>query len=98
MGIETGRLLVVDDVEMNRDLLSRRLMQQGHTVEVAENGRRALEKVRAGEFDLVLLDIMMPEVDGYQVLKEMTSDPVLKHIPVVMISAVTEMDSVVRCI
>ncbi len=95
---EPGRLLVVDDVEMNRDLLSRRLKQQGHAVEVAENGRRALEKVRAGEFDLVLLDIMMPEVDGYQVLKEMMDDPILKHIPVVMISAVTEMESVVKCI
>ncbi len=95
---ETGRLLVVDDVEMNRDLLSRRLAQQGHSVALAENGRRALEMVRAGDFDLVLLDIMMPEVDGYQVLKEMMDDPVLKHIPVVMISAVTEMDSVVKCI
>jgi sigma-B regulation protein RsbU (phosphoserine phosphatase) len=98
MAIETGRLLVVDDVEMNRDLLSRRLAQQGHSVALAENGRRALEMVRAGDFDLVLLDIMMPEVDGYHVLKEMMDDPVLKHIPVVMISAVTEMDSVVRCI
>ncbi len=98
MATETGRLLVVDDVEMNRDLLSRRLEQQGHSVALAENGRRALEMVRAGEFDLVLLDIMMPEVDGYQVLKEMMDDPVLKHIPVVMISAVTEMDSVVKCI
>jgi len=98
MGTEAGRLLVVDDVEMNRDLLSRRLVQQGHSVAVAENGRRALEMIRAGEFDLVLLDIMMPEVDGYQVLKEMMGDPVLKHIPVIMISAVTEMDSVVKCI
>jgi serine phosphatase RsbU (regulator of sigma subunit) len=88
----------VDDVEVNRDLLSRRLKQQGHSVEVAENGRRALEMVRGAEFDLVLLDIMMPEMDGYQVLAEMMADPVLKHVPVVMISAVTEMDSVVRCI
>ena len=98
MSDQPARLLVVDDVEMNRDLLTRRLKQQGHSVEIAENGRLALEKIRAGEFDLVLLDIMMPEVDGYQVLKEMMDDPVLKHIPVVMISAVTEMDSVVKCI
>jgi serine phosphatase RsbU (regulator of sigma subunit) len=98
METEGGRLLVVDDVEMNRDLLSRRLEQQGHSVAVAENGRRALEMIRAGEFDLVLLDIMMPEMDGYQVLKEMMSDAALKHVPVIMISAVTEMDSVVRCI
>lgn len=88
----------MDDVEVNRDLLARRLKQQGHAVAVAENGRRALEMIRSAEFDLVLLDIMMPEVDGYQVLAEMMADPVLKHVPVVMISAVTEMDSVVKCI
>jgi sigma-B regulation protein RsbU (phosphoserine phosphatase) len=93
-----ARLLVVDDVEMNRDLLSRRLKQQGHDVATAENGRQALEKIRADSFDLVLLDIMMPEMDGYQVLAEMMGDPVLKHVPVIMISAVTEMDSVVKCI
>ncbi|HSP93364.1 MAG TPA: SpoIIE family protein phosphatase [Thermoanaerobaculia bacterium] len=98
MAAEIGRVLVVDDVEANRDLLSRRLKQQGHAVSVAENGRRALEMVRAEPFDLVLLDIMMPEMDGYQVLSEMMSDPALKHIPVIMISAVTEMDSVVKCI
>jgi sigma-B regulation protein RsbU (phosphoserine phosphatase) len=98
MGTEGGRLLVVDDVEMNRDLLSRRLEQQGHSVAVAETGRRALEMIRSREFDLVLLDIMMPEMDGYQVLKEMMGDAALKHVPVIMISAVTEMDSVVKCI
>ncbi len=98
MDAEAGRLLVVDDVEANRDLLGRRLKQQGHAVAAAENGRRALEMIRAGEFDLVLLDIMMPEMDGYQVLTEIMGDPALKHIPVIMISAVTEMESVVRCI
>ena len=67
-GTGSARILVVDDVEANRDLLSRRLKQQGHDVESAENGRRALEMVRAEPFDLVLLDIMMPEMDGYQVL------------------------------
>jgi sigma-B regulation protein RsbU (phosphoserine phosphatase) len=98
MSQETGMILVVDDVEANRDLLSRRLKQQGHAVQVAENGRRALEMVRAEPFDLVLLDIMMPEMDGYQVLAEMMGDPVLKHVPVIMISAVTEMESVVKCV
>ena len=98
MTAEAGRILVVDDVAMNRDLLARRLQQQGHTVSLAENGRRALEMLRAGEFDLVLLDIMMPEMDGYQVLGEMMGDAALKHVPVIMISAVTEMDSVVKCI
>jgi len=93
-----GRILVVDDNEMNRDLLSRRLRQQGHTVSVAENGRQALERIAAEELDLVMLDIMMPELDGYQVLDRMRADGTLDRLPVVMISAVTEIESVVRCI
>ena len=94
----SGRLLVVDDNEMNRDLLSRRLRQQGHTVSVAENGRQALEKIAAEELDLVMLDIMMPELDGYQVLDKLRADGTLERLPVIMISAVTEIESVVRCI
>lgn len=93
-----GRLLVVDDNEMNRDLLSRRLRQLGHAVETAVNGREALERIRAEEFDLVLLDIMMPEVDGYRVLEELKSDGSLYRVPVIMISAVSEIESVVRCV
>ena len=95
---ETGRILVVDDVEVNRDLLARRLKQQGHAVATADNGRQALERVRGEEFDLVLLDIMMPEMDGYQVLEDLQRDPALKHIPVIMISAVGEIESVVKCV
>jgi len=83
---------------MNRDLLSRRLQQQGHTVTRAENGRRALEMIAAEEFDLVLLDIMMPELDGYGVLEQLRADGTLDRLPVIMISAVTEIESVVRCI
>ena len=64
----------------------------------AENGRRALEMLRAEDFDLVLLDILMPDINGYQVLEQMKSDPELRHIPVIMISALDEIDSVVRCI
>jgi DNA-binding response OmpR family regulator len=93
-----GRILVVDANEMNRDLLSRRLRQQGHTVSVAENGRQALERIAAEDLDLVMLDIMMPELDGYQVLDRMRADGTLDRLPVVMISAVTEIESVVRCI
>lgn len=95
---EPGRILVVDDNEMNRDLLSRRLRQQGHTVSVAENGRQALEKIAAEGLDLVMLDIMMPELDGYQVLEKMRAGGILERLPVIMISAVTEIESVVRCI
>ena len=93
-----NRLLVVDDNEMNRDMLSRRLQKQGYVVEMAEDGRNALVKMGESEFDLVLLDIMMPEMDGYEVLARIKGDDRLRHIPVVMISAVGETESVVRCI
>ena len=93
-----GSLLVVDDNEMNRDLLSRHLQRQGHTVSVAENGRQALGMLENCTFDLLLLDVMMPEMNGYQVLAHMKSAENLRHIPVIMISALDEMDSVVRCI
>ena len=93
-----GFLLVVDDIEANRDVLSRRLKRQGYSVATADNGREALEKLRAETFDLVLLDIMMPEMDGYEVLRQLKADEALRHLPVIMISAVDELDSVVRCI
>jgi adenylate cyclase len=93
-----AHLLVVDDNEANRDVLSRRLEREGYRVSCAGNGRQALTMVRETGFDLVLLDIMMPEIDGYQVLKEMKADPALRDIPVIMISALDETRSVVRCI
>ncbi|MCA1595444.1 MAG: response regulator, partial [Chloroflexi bacterium] len=93
-----GLLLVVDDNEMNRDVLSRRLEKQGYRVALAENGREALEVVRTQPFELVLLDIMMPEMDGYETLRCFKADETLRHIPVIVISALNEMESVVRCI
>jgi signal transduction histidine kinase len=96
--ILTGRILVVDDNELNRDMLSRRLQRQGHQTELAENGRQALEFLRDEPFDLVLLDVMMPEMDGYAVLARMKEEASLRNIPIIMISALTEMDSVVKCI
>ncbi|MBF2028804.1 MAG: response regulator [Oscillatoriales cyanobacterium C42_A2020_001] len=98
MNPELGSLLVVDDVEANRDLLTRRLQRQGYEVAVAINGRAALEMIKQQPFDLVLCDIMMPEMDGYQVLEHLKADPGLRHIPVIMISALDDMESVVRCI
>jgi Response regulator containing a CheY-like receiver domain and an HD-GYP domain len=98
MNAERGSMLVVDDVEANRDLLSRRLQRQGHTVAVAENGRQAIELLKKQPFDLILCDIMMPEMNGYQVLEHVKADPALRHIPVIMISALDDIDSVVRCI
>jgi len=93
-----GRLLVVDDNKVNRLLLGRSLEQQGHIIEMAENGRQALEMLQSKPFDLVLLDIEMPEMNGYQVLEKVTSDLKLRDIPIIITSALEEVESVVRCI
>jgi signal transduction histidine kinase len=93
-----GHILVVDDNRMNRIKLSRSLEIQGHRVELAENGQQGLDKLRAGAYDLVLLDIVMPGMDGYQVLEEIKGDPELRELPVIVISALDETDSAVRCI
>lgn len=98
MKANPATVLVVDDNEVNRDVLARRLQRQGHRVVMAENGRQALESMQTRPFDLVLLDIMMPEMNGYQVLEHMKVDATLRHVPVIVISALDEMDSVVRCI
>jgi adenylate cyclase len=93
-----GHLLVVDDNRVNRLLLGRALEQLGHTVTFAENGRQALEALQKGRADLVLLDVEMPELNGYQVLESLAADPRLRDLPVVMMSSVEEVDSVARCI
>jgi CheY-like chemotaxis protein len=93
-----GRILVVDDNDVNRDMLSRRLQREGYLAAVAADGLRALQMLRDEPFDLVLLDIMMPVLNGYQVLERIKNDEALRHIPVIMISALDELDSVVRCI
>jgi len=95
---ESGLLLVVDDNEENRDVLARRLQKQGHWAVTAPGGREALEALAEQPFDLVLLDIMMPEMDGYEVLSRIKNNPQTQRLPVIMISALDEMDSVVRCI
>ncbi len=94
----TGRLLVADDNKVNRLLLGRGLEHQGHSVSFAENGVQALDMISQGGFDLLLLDIMMPEMDGYQVLEEIVNNPELRHLPVIMTTAMDELDSVVKCI
>jgi signal transduction histidine kinase len=98
MAEEQGHILVVDDNRMNRIKLSRSLEQQGHQVGLAEDGRQALEMLRAEAFDVVLLDIIMPGLDGYQVLEHIKAEPELRDVPVIVISALDELDSVVRCI
>ena len=95
---EPSKLLVIDDNRVNRLLLIRGLEQQGHVVASAENGRQGMEMLRAGPYDLVLLDIEMPEMDGFQVLEQLLHDPILGDIPVIMTSASDELDRVVKCI
>lgn len=93
-----GRILVVDDERLNRMLLRRALEDEGHTVSEAENGRQALVSLAGETFDVVLLDIVMPELDGYATLEAIKADPALRHLPVIIISGVEEIASVVRCI
>lgn len=93
-----SRILVVDDNASNRDLLKRRLERQGHSVVLAEDGSSALALIESGNFDLVLLDLLMPDVSGFDVLVALKSRSSLRDIPVIMISALQEIDSIVRCI
>ncbi len=95
---ERGRILVVDDNRTNRAKLSLCLERQGHSVRLAENGQQTLDLLKAEPFDVVLLDIVMPDMDGYQVLQRIKGDPQLRDIPVIVVSALDETDSAVRCI
>jgi adenylate cyclase len=95
---DRAHVLVVDDNTDIREMLCFQIEFDGHTVAGAEHGRQALELMQAQSFDLVLLDIMMPYMDGYQVLEHLKADATLRHIPVIVISAFDDLDSVVRCI
>jgi adenylate cyclase len=93
-----SNILVVDDIASNRDLLTRRLVREGYRVSIAENGASALAMTAVESFDLVLLDLMMPGMNGFEVLCRLKADAGTRHIPVIMISALDELDSAVRCI
>jgi len=93
-----ARLLVVDDNKVNRLLMARGLQQQGHNTATAENGRVALEMLRQEEFDMVLLDMEMPEMDGFQVLEQLVKDTKLRDLPVIVTSSLEGIENVVRCI
>ena len=93
-----ARLLIVDDNKVNRLLLSRSVQMQGHHAALAENGRVALEMLRREPFDLLLLDIEMPEMDGFAVLEQLKADPQLRDMPVIVTSSVEGLDNIVRCI
>ena len=95
---EPGRFLVVDDHPTNRLKLAMAVRALGHEAEQAENGVVALEMMRARPFDLILLDIVMPEMDGHQVLKVMQDDKVLQQIPVIVVSASAEVADAILAI
>ena len=93
-----GIILIADDNRVNQLMFGRGLEGEGHTVAFAEHGAEALELLRGQRFDLMLLDVLMPELDGYGVLEELQHDPGLRDIPVIVTSALDELESVVRCI
>ena len=93
-----GRVLIVDDGEMNRKVLRAALEREGHATEQASNGRDALALLADRPVDVVLLDLVMPEMDGYETLAAIKADEALRHLPVIVVSGVDELDSVVRCI
>jgi two-component system, cell cycle response regulator len=94
----SGCVLVVDDGEMNRRVLRAALEREGHRTEQATNGREALERLADGSFDVILLDLIMPEMDGFETLGAIKADETLRHLPVIVISGIDELDAVVRCI
>jgi CheY-like chemotaxis protein len=94
----SGRILIVDDNASNRDLLSRRLAREGYRVTTAEDGAAAFARIDHEAFDLVLLDLVMPGISGFEALCRLKSEASTRHIPVIMISALDEVDSTVRCI
>ena len=93
-----ANILIVDDMEANRDIVESLVTALGHTPILAEGGLIALEKLKNQQVDLVLLDIMMPEIDGYEVLSHIKDNATLRHIPVIMITALDDMESAVNCI
>ena len=95
---EQFSILVVDDIRVGRKVLVKLLRMQGYQVSAAEDGVQALELIRSQPFDLILLDILMPRMDGYQVLEKIKTDPKLNHISVIMISSVDETAPIIRCI
>jgi adenylate cyclase len=98
MAEHSARLLIVDDNKVNRLLLSRSVELLGHRIALAENGRVALDKLRKEPFDLLLLDIEMPELDGFAVLEQLKVDPKLRDVPVIVTSSIEGLDNIIRCI
>lgn len=95
---EPGKILIVDDNKVNRILLGRGIEQDGHRIATAENGKQALDMLKSDPYDLVLLDIEMPEMNGYQVLEACLRDNELRNLPIIMTSSLDEIDAVVKCV
>src|SRR5512136_512874 len=95
---ETGSILIVEDDPINRILLSTCLREEGHTIRTAENGRQALDLLNSEHFDLVLLDLLMPEMDGFELLNRIKARPDLRNLLVIVVSGEEDMKSIVRCI
>jgi phosphoserine phosphatase RsbU/P len=95
---DEGAILIVDDDEQNRDMLARRLRRCGYAITVASSGLQALQLARSQQFDLILLDMIMPGLDGFQVLAKFKSDPALKETAIIMLSALDEENGIARCI
>ncbi len=95
---EPGKILIVDDNKVNRILLGRGVEQDGHRIATAENGKQALDMLKSDPYDLVLLDIEMPEMNGYQVLEACLQDNELRNLPIIMTSSLDEIDAVVKCV
>jgi len=98
MSYANASILVVDDEELNRDILSRRLATEGYTVATAMGGNQAMDMLRAEPYDVVLLDIMMPGVDGYEVLRRIKTEPMLIDTPVIMVTALGDEATIKRCL
>lgn len=94
----TGRILVIDDDEINRHIMTRQLERQGHTVVTVDNGQDALSLLKRVPFDVIILDVMMPDMNGFQVLDQLKGDERLRDMPVIVISALEDSKAMAHCI
>jgi len=94
----TGRVLLVDDSELNRNLIGRRILEQGHDLTVSADGSEALQMLAEGTFDVVVLDVVMPGMDGYEVLTRIRSDARFRDVPVIILTAMEDNETLVRCL
>lgn len=94
----TGRILIADDNEQNRELLEAYLCDEGHEILMSEDGQKTLERARAERPDLILLDIMMPKMSGYEVCQQLRSEEETKRIPILMVTALKEMGDIEKAV